>query len=89
MNYHTYKISSCFARPMLSSANLTNVQFVGEISQGWRYNFWFSIIRHPHLPPIFTISPKVADNRGNTVYISKSFFSSHLPLATPQLQLME
>ena len=30
--------------------------------------FLFSIIRHPRLLPIFTISPKVADNRGKTVY---------------------
>ena len=84
-----YELSHIQDLQLLCSTDAVECQFVGEISQGWCYNFWFSFIRHPRLPPIFTISPKVADNRGNTVYISKSIFSSHLPLATPQLQLME
>ena len=51
----------------LLCCRLPNYRKVDEISRGWRYNFLFSIIRHPRLPPIFTVSPKVADNRGKTI----------------------
>ena len=70
-----YELSHIQDLQLLCSTDAVECQFDGEISQGC-YNFWFSFIRHPRLPPIFTISPKVADNRGNTVYIyiKKYFF---------------
>ena len=63
VNCQTYAISSCFAIECQINVKLTRYLGVGVIF------FLFSIIRHPRLPPIFTVSPKVADNRGKTVYI--------------------
>ena len=63
VNCQTYTISSCFAVECQINVKLTRYLGVGVII------FLFSIIRHPRLPPIFTVSPKVADNRGKTVYI--------------------
>ena len=63
VNCQTYTISSCFAVECQINIKLTRYLGVGVII------FLFSIIRHPRLPPIFTVSPKVAENRGKTVYI--------------------
>ena len=62
VNCQTYTISSCFAVECQINVKLTRYLGVGVII------FLFSIIRHPRLPPIFTVSPKVADNRGKTVF---------------------
>ena len=65
VNCQPYTISSCFAVECQINVKLTRYIGVGVII--------FSIIRHPRLPPIFTVSPKVADNRGKTVYDSYSY----------------
>ena len=73
VNCQTYTISSCFAVECQINVNLT--RYLGVAL----YIFLFSIIRHPRLPPIFTVSPKVADNRGKTVY-PFTFKYSHIEL---------
>ena len=68
VNCQTNTISSCFAVECQINVKLMRYLRVGILI------FLFSIIRHPRLPPIVTVSPKMADNRGKTIYTPKVIY---------------